>query len=127
MGKIKSSDLGMAEILAWTTDLEVVGYMSLKFKRDSEAKDVDLEVIYMVYLKPQDLTGSPRKRESTEEDQRLNALAPNIRQNVENPAKEDFKVVASQVGESFHVFKACNVQGQDWFIFVSPSTGIGLQ
>lgn len=66
-----------------------------------------------MYLKPQDLIGSPRKRESIEEDQRLNAVSPNIRQNMENPAKGDFKVVASQVEESFHVFRACNVQGQD--------------
>lgn len=46
-GKIKISDLDMAEILVWTSDLEVVGYMSLEFKRDSEAEDVDLGVINM--------------------------------------------------------------------------------
>lgn len=55
--------------------------------------------------------GSPRKWDSIEEDQKLNAGAPISRQNVENPAKEDFEVVASQVEESFQVLRACNIQG----------------
>jgi len=44
-GKIKISDLDMAEILVWTSDLEVVGYMSLEFREEIQGGDENLGII----------------------------------------------------------------------------------
>lgn len=110
---MKSSDVDMSEISYMDIQIEILRQldMSLEFRRDSEAKVAALAVMGVQYVfKATELSGVTqevhvnRGGSGTE-----SSVTQHWTRKCGESCKGDFEVVASQVGESFHAFRACSV------------------